>query len=179
MDYGEDLAAITALIEEIEGLSAEDIEVKSLLWELHPFWSGIAAESEPSRQVSLQKQWIDSLSNMQRNHPDNKIIQTKLEEAYHELSWYSLLNEQFPQAEEAARAALRKNESNEEVRSNLALSLLLQNNWKEAKAIYESFQGQEKEGDQSWNAFFLAELEALEQAGIEHGNFRKARKLLE
>ncbi len=71
-------------------------------------------------------------------------------EQYGSLSWYRLFNQQFPEAETAARRGITLGGENAEwIHTNLALSLLYQGKYEDAQAVYLEFKGQAYDEQQS------------------------------
>jgi tetratricopeptide (TPR) repeat protein len=106
-------------------------------------------------------------------------LTTRLANAYGSLAWYHLFNRQFAEAEQAAAAGLAIDPEQEWIHTNLALGLLFQGKWEEAKEVYVSFKGKAYNAQNTWVEIFRQDLEALEAAGITHPDVGKARKLLE
>ena len=90
-----------------------------------------------------------------------------------------MFNRQFAEAEQAAAAGLAIDPEQEWIHTNLALGLLFQGKWEEAKRVYTSFKGKAYNAQNTWVEIFRQDLEALEAAGITHPDVGKARKLLE
>jgi Tetratricopeptide repeat len=63
------------------------------------------------------------------------------------------------------------------IQARLALALLHQGKWDEAKEIYLRLKDQPY-GDATYAKAFLEDLDALEKAGITHPDVPKARQLL-
>lgn len=122
---------------------------------------------------------------------------------YGACSWYSLFIRDFPGAELAARRALELENfyahvtkdlppSEEKntllkmmappsvnwVRTNLGHSYLYRGQWKQAKAIYETYLAGEKDPEKA-KATLLKDFAELEAAGVKNKTVKKARKWLE
>jgi len=103
------------------------------------------------------------------------------------LSWYLLLDQQFTEAEIAAKEALQPAYKNlkdnyylaetEWINTNLALALLYQGKYAEAEKIYMTLKDKPY-GKAFYRETFLADLDELEKAGITHRDVAKIRTLL-
>jgi hypothetical protein len=69
------------------------------------------------------------------------------------------------------------NDSQEWINTNLALVLLYQGKYEEAKIIYLQLKDKPY-GDATYGTTFLEDLEVLEKEGITHPDVAKIRKLL-
>jgi len=102
------------------------------------------------------------------------------------LSWYLLLNSKFKDAEQAAREALNPafkkpdgyDREIEYVKANLALALLLQDKYTEAKAIYASLKGKNYIDGTSYISMFIDDMAQMEKSGIKHKDFEKIKAFL-
>lgn len=100
-------------------------------------------------------------------------------ELYGDLSHYQLFNQQFAEAEAAAKKGLGLGGGQVEwINANLAAALLFQGRYPEAKALYRQYKDQRFDADNSWAAIFLKDLDELKAAGITHPDAAKIRKLL-
>ncbi len=119
---------------------------------------------------------LDSLYTLQ---PEKETTRTRLANASGNLAWYHLFTHQAKEAEEAARKGLAADPSEKWIHTNLALALLYQGKWKEAKKVYEEWMELSFDDANTWRDIFLQDLETLEKAGVEHPDVGKARALLE
>jgi hypothetical protein len=99
------------------------------------------------------------------------------------LSWRLLFVKKYADAETAAQTAIasetKENKGSMEwVYSNLALSYLMQDRYKEALKIYKKYKGKNISYEKSWTDTFLGDLDALEEAEIVHKDFQKIRAYL-
>ncbi len=107
------------------------------------------------------------------------------------LSWYLILNNQFPLAEQTARQVLAPPFTNNEedggiatrAKEYLAPALLLQGKWNEAEKIYGAYKNLTytiigKGTSASFRELFIKDLDELERAGIANKNLGKARAFL-
>lgn len=102
------------------------------------------------------------------------------------LSWYLLLNRKFKEAEQAAREALNPGFKKPEgydreieyAKANLALALLLQDKYAEAKLVYGSLKGKTYMNDTTYVSMFLDDIAQMEKAGITHKDFEKIKAFL-
>jgi hypothetical protein len=102
------------------------------------------------------------------------------------LSWYLLLGRKFKEAEQAAREALdpgfKKPDGYdaeiEYAKANLALSLLLQDKYEQAKAIYASLKGKSYTDGTTYISMFLDDMAQMEKNGIIHKDFEKIKAFL-
>jgi hypothetical protein len=102
------------------------------------------------------------------------------------LSWYLLLGRKFREAEQAAREALdpgfKKPDGYdteiEYAKANLALSLLLQDKYEQAKAIYALLKGKSYTDGTTYISMFLDDMAQMEKNGITHKDFEKIKAFL-
>lgn len=104
---------------------------------------------------------------------------TDLASAHGSLSWYLLFDQRPAEAEAAAREAIRLDPSGAEwVHTNLALALLLQDQYEAAEAIYRRYAGKPYDAERGWTEVFLDDLAALREAGITHPDMAKVEDML-
>lgn len=102
------------------------------------------------------------------------------------LSWYLLLGRKFKEAEQAAREALNPGFKKPEgydteieyAKANLALSLLLQDKYEQAKTIYASLKGKSYTDGTTYISMFLDDMAQMEKAGITHKDFERIKAFL-
>jgi tetratricopeptide (TPR) repeat protein len=94
------------------------------------------------------------------------------------LSIELLYAKQAARAEKEAERALGLAPSEDWINSYLALALLYQGKWEEAKAIYETWKGKPYSKKKTWTQLFLEDLNALVASGITHPDVVKARAWL-
>jgi Leucine-rich repeat (LRR) protein len=96
-------------------------------------------------------------------------------------SYYALFAEEPQDAIQSANYVLNLPESqNKSIYTNLALGYLLNNQWEEAKNIYEKWKGSRFHvGGEESNELFMKDIMDLEAAGIVHPDFEKVRKIFE
>lgn len=137
----------------------------------------IRAETNQHQKVLEQQRKITVIIEFGNKYPDNSQIKNLLASNYGTLAWYQLFNRQFTAAEQSASLGLQKDSSEVWINTNLALALLYQGKWEEARKIYLSLMDKPyKEG--TYRATFLEDLAALEKEGITHPDAEKAKKLL-
>ena len=102
------------------------------------------------------------------------------------LAFYQLFAKGFKDAEHTAREALNPqtfekpenyDKNIEWVHTNLALALLYQGKFEEAKIIYIKYKD-EPYRDKTYKEVFLEDLKALEDEGITHPDVARIRKIL-
>ena len=138
----------------------------------------IEQESDPNKRVTQQELVVGSLEFVRKRSPTDSILVSRLANAYGNLAWYHLFNKQFAEAEHAAAAGLEIDPSQEWIHTNLALGLLFQGKWEEAIKIYSTFKREAYDNQRTWVEVFLQDLDALEEAGIQHPDVAKVRAFL-
>ncbi|MEA5141559.1 tetratricopeptide repeat protein, partial [Arcicella rigui] len=93
-------------------------------------------------------------------------------------AWYALFCKEYQLAEDYARKGLAIAPEQHWLYTNLALALLLQNRWNEAKQIYQEKQNLIGNNEKPLKESFLNDLIDLEKEGIKHPDFEKVRALL-
>ncbi|MFN0201672.1 MAG: tetratricopeptide repeat protein, partial [Bacteroidia bacterium] len=134
-------------------------------------------EKNPQKKVERQQEIIKILLDGDKANPNNVEFQKAIAKEYGSLAWYQLFTKEFSAAEQSAKAGLAKDNSEVWINTNLALALLYQGKWEEAKNIYTKLKDQ-PHGKGRYKAVFLKDLKELEKAGIKHKDVEKARKLL-
>lgn len=137
------------------------------------------AASDEAARLPWQIQIVAKLDSLCLLKPDNKAFQTRLANACGNLAWYYLFARHPEDAEAAARKGLATDPSEKWIHTNLALALLHQGKWKEAKKVYEEWMEFSYDDANTWRDIFLQDLETLEKAGVGHPDVGKARTLLE
>ncbi len=134
-------------------------------------------ETDPHQKVLRQEEIINTLLEIEERMPDNEKVNKLTASKYGSLAWYQLFDRQFSAAEQSCRNGLAKDSGEEWINTNLALALLYQGKWEEARQVYEDLKDKAY-GDATYKKTFLDDLNALEQAGITHPDVAKARVLL-
>jgi len=114
----------------------------------------------------LYGQLIDSLKN--RMQADPEMYAATLADAYNSHAWYGFFLQAFKSAEQDIRAGIAVDSTYKYLYTKLAPALLLQGQYKKAKAEYLKWKDQPF-GEQdmpTYRATFLADLGAFEKAGI-------------
>ena len=105
---------------------------------------------------------------------------------YNNLSWYLILNRNFAEAELAARKSLEPgvkkpadyDKEIEYAKANLAMSLLLQNKYDEAKKLYGALKDKTYTDGRTYVSIFLDDITELKNAGFIHPGFEKIKSFL-
>jgi len=98
---------------------------------------------------------------------------------WYNLSFYSLFVKQYTLAIAAAEKSLALNAQENSVITNIALGYVLNNQWNKAEPIYKEWKDKHFYGDVRFcKELFLQDIADLEEAGINHPDFEKVRKLL-
>ncbi len=106
-------------------------------------------------------------------------INRKYNSLWYNLSFYSLFINKPEQAIIAAHTTMSLNPQAVSVVSNLANGYLLDNQWSKAKMIYLEWKNKHFPNDKRLcQEIFLKDIKELEEAGVHHPNFKKAKQLL-
>lgn len=136
-----------------------------------------------SKKIKNQRIIIANYNNLQKLGYEAR---TSIGKEQGTLAYYLLFAKDFNGAKQSAKVALNPTfekpkdyDANVEwVHTNLALSLLLQGKYEEAKVIYKKFKDKQIQ-NKTYKVFMLEDLDALEKEGITHPDVAKIRKLLE
>ncbi len=135
------------------------------------------SERDPHQKVLRQEEILALLFKIEKEFPDNPEVKKQIASNYSSLAWFQLFDQQFTNAEQSARAGLQKADQETWINTNLALALLYQGKWEDAKIIYIKLKD-EPYGYGTYKDTFLEDLNALEKAGITHPDIQKARVFL-
>jgi hypothetical protein len=105
---------------------------------------------------------------------------------YNDLAWYLLLSRSYAEAEQVSRKGLEPgvkkpadyDKEIEYLKANLALSLLLQNKYEEAKKIYGSLKDKTYTDGRTFVSIFLEDITELKNQGILHPDYDKIKAYL-
>jgi len=110
-----------------------------------------------------------------------KIYLPRLANSYGSLSWNYLLMKDYAQSEQSARQALKLDNTQTWVKTNLAHALLFQNRFSEAEKIYKELSKTPRDNE-PYTQVLLEDLDKLEKAGVipekQKSNVEKIRKML-
>jgi tetratricopeptide (TPR) repeat protein len=148
-----------------------------LLERLDEFKKANQTEKDPHKKVSNQREIVKILHQIDEQLPNNEEVINLLSSNYGSLAWYLLFIKEFSDAEIAAKRGLEIDATQEWINSNLALALLYQGKYEEAKALYLQLKDKPY-GDATYAKTFLEDLVALEAESITHPDVVKIRKLL-
>ena len=168
---------IQQLIQFFENFDEAAFQLKQQLGTIDSLETENIAEKDPHQKVLRQAEILEILSKIEKTSPDNEEVKNLIATKYGSMAWYQLFDQQFAAAEQSARAGLEKDPAAEWINTNLALALLYQGKWQEAKQVYESLKDKAY-GDSTYKNTFLEDLDALEKEGITHPDVAKARALL-
>lgn len=129
-------------------------------------------------QLKPQKEVVSIWAKGSDKNPDNIFITERLAEAYGNLAWAQIFNQQFEEAEKSARKGLQLDPNQIWINTNVALSLLLQGKFDAAKSIYSALSVEIYTDGRYFKDTFLDDLDAVEQAGIIHQDIAAIRNLL-
>ncbi|MBK9962730.1 MAG: tetratricopeptide repeat protein [Saprospiraceae bacterium] len=135
-------------------------------------------ETDPLQKVLRQLEILRLYFEIEKSLPtNNKEIKKLIATTYGDLAWYQLFDKQFNEAEKSSHNGLEKDTSVELIFTNLALALLYQGKWEDAKQVYVSMKDK-KYNERTYKDIFLDDLDAMEKEGITHPDVEKARALL-
>ena len=180
--YPDDLPQKESFVQLIIYLANEFESFDQILSSLHhkiePHENALQAASNEADKAPHQQQIVNILEEAKKDHPDHAPLLERLGNEYGGLAWYLLFAKDFPAAEQAARKGLAIQPELEWINTNLAPALMYQGKWKDAEAIYSTFKGKPYDEERTWTEVFLADLAALEAAGVTRPDVEKARALL-
>ena len=160
--------------QKFQSYNPEDQAIKE---RLRPLKAAVNSAGSPHEKVQRQQELIQELEALRIQFPLNGSLPTLLASAHGSLAWHHLFDQGFGAAEGAARKGLQLAPDETWIYTNLALALLYQGRWDEAKEIYLRLKDQPY-GEATYGKTFLEDLDALEKAGITHPDVEKARRLL-
>ncbi|MBK9962732.1 MAG: tetratricopeptide repeat protein [Saprospiraceae bacterium] len=135
-------------------------------------------EKDPHQKVLRQLEILRLYFEIEKSLPtNNKEIKNLIASTYGDLAWYQLFDKQFNEAEKSSHSGLEKDISVELIFTNLALALLYQGKWEDAKQVYVSMKDK-KYNERTYKDIFLEDLDTMEKEGITHSDVEKARALL-
>jgi len=164
---GKELSFIKAL--------EEDGFFDALRQGLHDDLNGKSKLSKEELQSTLKalKEKVDAMkkqeneSEKQENEsPVN--YQHLLAQHYSSLSWYYLFTKDYAQSEQSARKALELDSTYLATKTNLAHSLLFQNHFSDAEAIYKELSQAIYQDNETYTQTLLNDFDELEKAGAIH-----------
>ncbi|MEI8007342.1 MAG: tetratricopeptide repeat protein [Bacteroidota bacterium] len=108
------------------------------------------------------------------------IFNSDLADCYGNISFYQTIRQLFAEAEVSAREGLSTDQSRQWIQTKLAVALLYQGKFEEAKLIYLKFKDQEYPEDKTktYKDVFLRDLDKLISLNVTHPDVDKIRKLL-
>ncbi|MBX2874968.1 MAG: tetratricopeptide repeat protein [Saprospiraceae bacterium] len=136
-----------------------------------------AAQAPEAKTIELQK-LIDLYEKALAEGVVSQYFISSLAADYSDLSYFSVVTRNFEKAEKAARRGIQLDASQPWILTNLAMALLFQGKYEEAKTIYEEKKGEWMEGVGTWNKVFLDDLADMETQGVTHPDVEKIRALL-
>lgn len=116
-----------------------------------------------------------------KKEKQSKEIKTEISLRYGNLSWHYLFEKKFAESEKAALDALKYDDSQHWVETNLIHSYLFRGNYEKAKKMYLEVKDKRFTDNfeyQTYGDVFLADLKELEEAGVTHKDVAKIRALL-
>lgn len=137
----------------------------------------IKMEENPELIVSYQEKIVDIVEKFSKSNPDNQELQILLSRSYGQLSWFNIISGNFREAENVALKGMEIEFSEESNIPCLALALLFQDKFDEAKEIYLEWKDKPY-GDNIYSTVFLDDLNYLEKTGINHKDIEAIRQLI-
>ena len=135
------------------------------------------SELEEGEEAYLES--IAIYSRLFKEYPDS--YKFDLGRTYGNLSRLYIYANRFEKAEKVARQGLEIDPSLSYIQSYIAIALLNQDKFSEARKIYSQFKDQvyDERTNKSWNDLFLEDLQELEKAGITHQDIVRIKRILE
>jgi len=154
-----------ALMKNDDNLWLEGKKANDFLFEL------ISADTLNKDKLPLVQLIIDFSDKYPKATVEEKAL------AYGSGAWYALFMKEYQLSENYARKGLAIAPKANWIYTNLALALLLQNRWTEAKDIYQKKQQLLGVNNRPLKEGFINDILDLEKAGIKHPDFEKVRHL--
>ena len=131
--------------------------------------------TESARRAYVQQQMIEIYHDILLKLPSDE-LNPKL---YYDLSFCALFAGDYAKAIKSAQKALQLNPRMIEVEANLALAYMLNDQYDEAETVYLKWKGRKfKSVDRDTaDKVFLIDIAELEDAGIEHRDFERVKRL--
>ncbi|MCB0677352.1 MAG: hypothetical protein KDC30_11725 [Saprospiraceae bacterium] len=162
----------------IYSFSPENIHARHLCREADSLQALIFATDDPAIGVRWGEAGVEKLEQALNIYPETECAPMRLPQFLGNLAWSYLLVRRPADAQAAAEKALAADPTQEWIKTNLAHSLLLQGKWKQARPVYEELSEKPFDDTQTFGDILLQDLNALEEKGIAHPDFRKVRQLL-
>ena len=157
-------------------LEAELVRITPLLQQIDDLAKNVSNKRSAKENVADLEKIVTLTTASLKKLPEQDSLNYLQVYAVSNLSWYYVLNNDYKNAEQAAKKALDFKVSKIEwVETNLALAYLLQNNWKACVEIYDRRSNENYFTENAkWRTIFLQDLDTLKKKGIKHPNIDKA-----
>lgn len=133
-----------------------------------------------AKAVGIAEKWMRVQDLVTFSDEDREKISNRL---YGNLSWNNLLDRKYLEAEKAALRSLEIYPEKEWVKTNLALAYVLTGRYNKARPIYLALAAKPFDRDEGeeklFKYFFLDDLKKLNNAGVDHPDFKRVKQLLE
>lgn len=161
-------------------IQAELAEMRPLLSAIQQLTNAVGDEYSIEANIESYEKAARLATDGLKKFPEHDSLYYAQGLAWGGLSWYYVLDKAYKKAEQAAKKALDlKQPIFEWVETNLALSYLLQNNWKACVEIYDRRSNEPYfNQDYKWKAVFIKDLEDLKSKSFQHPDIDKAIQYL-
>ena len=131
---------------------------------------------DPVKKALIQEEVVEQFEELVKEYPNQSIFNKLLSASYVSLAMSQLYTLAFAEAEQSARRGILTDPNEIWHYPKLAIALLYQGKWEEAKSYFGY--KERPYGEVTLREAFLEDLDALEGEGITHPDVAKARALL-
>jgi len=186
-----------SLFESIRAKLDEKISFESIRAGIHDNLNGVPKLSKEEimtvlAELEKDKDSIMNLFNALQNNgneqetnkplPGNEVYLPALSRGHGSIAWYYLFIKDYAKSEQAARTALKLDDSQTWVKTNLAHALLFRNRFSKAEKIYKELSQTIYKGNETYTKTLLNDFDELEKAGVipekRKADVEKIRKML-
>ena len=126
--------------------------------------------------------YLNKCNDLLLKYKENIEYNSALSQNYGSIAWCYLFTKEYAQSEQSARQALKLDNTQTWIKTNLAHALLFQNRFSEAEKIYKELSQTIKEDNETYTQDLLNDFDELEKANVipekHKGNVEKIRKML-
>lgn len=164
--------------EYFSSITLNELELNTVFKKVDELTQDINSTILPNEKIVFQNRIVKLLEKTFKRYSENEKLINELAYAYNDLAWLNIRIGKFENAETIILKAFNLEQPIIALKCNLAHSVLLQDKFEKAKALYLEFKNEKNSNNEPYSFTVLRDFKKLEEDGFNHEHFERIKAIL-